>query len=334
MNGDIPSNPSVAVVICTYRRPGPLQKCLESLSTQQYPNFRTLVVDNTPGDDGTRRVAGRFYADYVTEPMRGLGRARNTGIRAVTEDIVVYIDDDAVASPGWLSALSREFSDPKVAAVTGRIVPSDNATADESELYWARIGGSPGGGDSRETYDHGTPSWFHLIHFVGIGNGGNMAIRRDACRSWRGFDERLGRGAPIETGEETLAFFELIRDGWRIVYTPDAVVHHPYPSTVEQARALQLRALPGTGAYLAMLLAEAPQYRRETLNYLQSKLQPGSWISKQSTSEPRLVSRWRVGIGWLAGALHYAKMCSRVTGGLPASYPRDKSHGTKGMQGQ
>jgi cellulose synthase/poly-beta-1,6-N-acetylglucosamine synthase-like glycosyltransferase len=35
---------------------------------------------------------------------------------------VAFIDDDAIPEPHWLASLAREFEDPAVMAVGGRIV--------------------------------------------------------------------------------------------------------------------------------------------------------------------------------------------------------------------
>ena len=70
------------------------------------------MVDNAPSDDRSREVAPRWGVRYVTEPVRGLSRARNRGARSCETEIVAYIDDDAVAEPDWLTMLVRDFEDP------------------------------------------------------------------------------------------------------------------------------------------------------------------------------------------------------------------------------
>jgi cellulose synthase/poly-beta-1,6-N-acetylglucosamine synthase-like glycosyltransferase len=65
----------------------------------------------------------RWGVRYVVEPLVGLSRARNRGARACDSEIVAFLDDDALPEPEWLSGLLREFEDPLVMAVTGRILP-------------------------------------------------------------------------------------------------------------------------------------------------------------------------------------------------------------------
>src|SRR5437762_9661087 len=52
--------PSFSIVICTREHPDQLQRQLESIKQLDYPNFETVVVDNAPKSNGTRKVCERF----------------------------------------------------------------------------------------------------------------------------------------------------------------------------------------------------------------------------------------------------------------------------------
>jgi hypothetical protein len=68
--------------------------------------------------------------------------------------------------------------------------------------------------------------WFERANFGGIGDG-NFALRRSILATIGGFDEHLGRGAAISSGEEHYAFFRIIKAGYQISYVPQAAVFHP-----------------------------------------------------------------------------------------------------------
>jgi glycosyltransferase involved in cell wall biosynthesis len=64
----------------------------------------------------------------LNEGAQGLSETRNVGIRAASGDIVVFVDDDAVAEPDWLENLVSPFHTPQstqetVVAVGGRAIP-------------------------------------------------------------------------------------------------------------------------------------------------------------------------------------------------------------------
>lgn len=191
--------PSCTVVICTKDRPELLDRCLASIAQLNYQNFDVLVVDNAPKDSRSQQVAARWRSHYVVEPVVGLSRARNRGASECSAELIAYIDDDAVAEPGWLAALAREFADPRVMAVAGTILPLNEPTT-------GPLSSGDSGASRRFAVDSDTLDWFEIANLGGIGSGGNMAVRRSAFGPWPGFDVRLGRGQLMNTGEDDYAF--------------------------------------------------------------------------------------------------------------------------------
>jgi cellulose synthase/poly-beta-1,6-N-acetylglucosamine synthase-like glycosyltransferase len=221
---------------------------------------------------------------------------------------VAFLDDDAIPEPDWLAALARVFEDPLVFAATGRILPSRRET--ETPCLCASLGGFDGGAEER-VVDCLNPIWFELANFGGIGDGGNMAFRRRAFEVWPGFDERLGRGTPLHGAEEHYAFFALIDRGYRVVYTPQAVVAHPYPYRLQDLQARHLKDLTAAAGYMTFLFFEEPRYRYRILKYL------GEWLRGDTRAwrgavvtypRPRIVPRWRMALAWLSGPLRYAQV--------------------------
>jgi glycosyltransferase involved in cell wall biosynthesis len=256
--------PASSVVVCTRYRAELVARCLASLTRLQHPSYELIVVDNTRGEHEVEQLASDAGARYVVEPREGLSRARNTGAREARGAIVAYIDDDAVAEPGWLACHAAALEDPTLAATTGRILPT-SLDAEAARSYAAA--GGEDLGRIAFCVDPTTPAWFEMANFGGVGAGGNMAFRRDLFEAGWGFRESLGPGAGIP-GEEHYAFFTIIRAGYAIAYLPDAIVRHEYPATTAALRRRRFRILRGTAAYMAMLLVEEPDFRRDTLRYM------------------------------------------------------------------
>ena len=80
---------------------------------QEYPRLRTLVVDNAPSDDRTRRLVSELARtreiDYVIEPRPGLSWARNRAIDASDSEIIAWADDDEVCDAWWAAEIARAF---------------------------------------------------------------------------------------------------------------------------------------------------------------------------------------------------------------------------------
>jgi predicted nucleotidyltransferase len=124
-SGDEAERTAVTVVVITRNRAEQLRRCLAALAGQIRPPDELLIVDNG-STDHTREVVASYPGvprpRYLHEAAVGYGRARNAGVAAATGDVVAFIDDDAVATPGWLATLVRPFArDPEIAIVGGSI---------------------------------------------------------------------------------------------------------------------------------------------------------------------------------------------------------------------
>lgn len=265
-----------------------LQRCLGAVLSQDYGNFDVVVVDNCPTHPAAAswRLPG---VTYLTEPVVGLSCARNRGARAASGEVLVFTDDDAVPDRGWLTALMREFEDPSVDAVAGRIRymaidAGRNLTADERDAE-----DPPRAWRTWSRFDPGSEHWFEDACFGRIGDGANMAFRRKVFDGWGGFDERIGRGRRLNGGEEHLAFFSIISRGHRVVYTPAAIIWHPHPTTPERVRTRKLEMIRDALAIIVLLWVEQPAHRRDLLRFLAGAvLRRLTGRTRRNPGEPRL----------------------------------------------
>jgi len=257
--------PAATVVVCTRDRPVQLEACLDSLAVQTASNFEILVVDNGASDVVSDLCRARGVA-CIREPIAGLTRARNLGARAARGHIVAYIDDDATAEPQWLDALTREFSDPGVAAVAGHTCYM-NAVPGSLSMSADEAADEPGP-RPRRAFDRGNREWFALACFGGIGDGNTMAFRRHLLVDSVRFDERLGRGRLIDSGDEHVAFMSLMSDGYRVIHAPDAIVRHPTPADPVRRRAKRIRDLRASAAYMLFLWMQFPGHRADIARFI------------------------------------------------------------------
>jgi GT2 family glycosyltransferase len=116
----------VSIIVPTRARPSYLEVALASIAPQAAEaGAEVLVVDDAGPSTSVRALAARFGARYEphSEPL-GLNVARNTGVERSTGELVVFVDDDIRASPGWLRALTNAAREnPDVEVFTGPIRP-------------------------------------------------------------------------------------------------------------------------------------------------------------------------------------------------------------------
>lgn len=218
----------LSIVVCTRDRPEDLATCLRNLSGLDKGGHRVeiVVVDNHPASGLTAAVVAGFPAvRYETETRPGVACARNRGVLAARGEIVAFIDDDVVVPPGWPARLLAPFADPRVACVTGLVLPLELET--ESQELYEEYGGLGRGYDPRvfdSQFFH--RSRRHVVHTWELGGTANAAIRKSVLPETGLFDETLGPGLPTGVGEDIYMFYRLLELGHVCRYEPAAYVWH------------------------------------------------------------------------------------------------------------
>lgn len=148
------------------------------------------------------------------------------------------------------------------------------------------------------------PQWFEIATFGGLGIGTNVALRKSVCSVWKGFDVRLGRGAPLRIAEESHAYASLLNFGYSAVHVPAAVVVH-----ASKRKNIEQEAISSI-AYWWLLFFEFPGHRLELMRFLSRHLRGKSltWPRNPQTPGAIISSGWRLRLkaGW-AGTLLYLR---------------------------
>jgi mycofactocin system glycosyltransferase len=177
-----------------------------------HPIRQIVVVDDCSRDPaGIEAVAARAAARVIRRPVNGgPGAARNTGLAAVTTELVAFLDSDCVPSPGWLDAVLPHFADPAVGAVAPRIVP-----ARPGRSWLARYEGAS------STLDMGArPSIVRPGARVSYVPGATLVVRREAAGA--------GFSPGMHVGEDVDFVWRLAAAGWRVRYEPAARMGHQH----------------------------------------------------------------------------------------------------------
>ncbi|MEV5356430.1 glycosyltransferase [Streptomyces sp. NPDC052693] len=254
--------PYASVVVATRERAGQLARALDSLLAQDHPRFEIVVVDNAPVTDETRELVERKYAErvrYLCEPVPGLAVAHNAGLAAVRGEVVAFTDDDVVADPRWLTELTAPFAaDAALGCGTGLILPARLTTP--AQVLLESHGGFAKGFTPR-TYDPADPPVDEpLFPFTAgrFGSGANMAFRTEVLRSVGGFDPATGAGTAARGGDDLYGFVRVLAEGYRLRYTPYALVWHHHRETWRDVETQAYGYGAGLTAYLTAVLVNRP----------------------------------------------------------------------------
>ena len=107
-------SPLLSVIIPVYNVRPYIEKCFESVLSQDYKNLEVIVVD-----DGSTDGSEEIIEKYITRHKRirmlrlihsGNGAARNAGIDAAHGEYLTFVDSDDVVEPGAYTAMVRQLT--------------------------------------------------------------------------------------------------------------------------------------------------------------------------------------------------------------------------------
>ena len=208
-------DPLVSVVVPVYDVEAWLPACLDSVLGATHPHLEVIVVDDG-SPDGSGALADEYAARdprvrVVHTENRGLGAARNEGLRHVTGDVVAFCDSDDVVPPTAYATMVDSLRHTASDFVTGSIVRWEADGLHEPP--WMRRLHAPGGGLRITVDDH--------PEILGDVFAWNKLFRRSF---WEGAELRWPEGVryedqPTTTRAYLLGQFDVIPDvvyHWRI----------------------------------------------------------------------------------------------------------------------
>jgi glycosyltransferase involved in cell wall biosynthesis len=126
--------PKISIVTPCYNSVAYLEKAIESLISQGYPNLEYILIDGG-STDGTLGVIKKYeshFSYWVSEPDKGMYDALRKGFEVSTGEIMGWLNSDDIHHPGSLFTLAQVFKDfeqvnwiqgtPNIIDEEGRIV--------------------------------------------------------------------------------------------------------------------------------------------------------------------------------------------------------------------
>ena len=226
----------VSVVVPARNAATTIGECLQGLLAQTSPRERheVIVVDDGSSDQ-TRQVVGEWRVKLVEQEPAGPAAARNRGVQDARGNILLFTDADCVPAPDWIEEMVRPFQDQDVVGVKG--------------AYRTRQGGLLPRFvqcEYEERYERMARS--REIDFIDTYSAG---YRREVFVGAGGFDTAY-TNASVEDQELS---FRLAQQGHRMVFNPQAVVHHRHPETLRA----YFRRKFNVGYWKVRLLRSHPQ---------------------------------------------------------------------------
>jgi glycosyltransferase involved in cell wall biosynthesis len=188
---------------------------LQHLDQQTYRNFELIILDQNA--EGILEPFIRCYEEKFPllhlRSERGLSRARNVGLQHFSGDVVAFPDDDCWYAPDTLESVARALCEHSPCdGLTGRAV--DHGRPADYMSFSRRSG------------------WLDRKNVWRRGISYSIFLRAGVIRAVGPFDESLGAGSHYGalSGEETDYLIRAIELGFRIYYSADLCIFHPFPA--------------------------------------------------------------------------------------------------------
>lgn len=254
---------SLSICIPVYNNDATLPRVLAALRAQVLHNDEVLVINDGSRDRSAahaRAVGGAFGTRLrvLSFPHRGAAAARNEGIRAATNELLLFLGADMLPGPTLLQrhrAVHRRFPERTIGCLGH--VTWDQSLPPSPFMVWLEQGTQNGYGALAGR------SWVDPRRYA---YGANLSLKRSLAVQAGGYDAERFHGYGWEDVEFGLRLSVL---NFRLFYEPTAQARHVHRHTIKSFLLRQRAA----GRALVVLQALHPQ--------------SAAWSPKVSTA------RWR-----------------------------------------
>jgi cellulose synthase/poly-beta-1,6-N-acetylglucosamine synthase-like glycosyltransferase len=201
----------VSLLVAAYNARDLVEAKIRNAFELDYPGEKLEVVFVSDGSrDGTARRIKAFGDRGVTlvelAENRGKAAALNEGFARTRGEVVVFSDVDARIAPDAVRKLVRHLADPRVGGICGRRVIAELGGLREAQSRYFALDAAVKRAESR-------------LGRITSNDGKLYAIRRELFR-------------PIAPGatDDLYLCLQVVRQGYRFLYEPEAVAFVPLPS--------------------------------------------------------------------------------------------------------
>ncbi|OQY27117.1 MAG: hypothetical protein B6244_11580 [Candidatus Cloacimonetes bacterium 4572_55] len=240
-----PSQMKASVIIPCYNGPEFIRSCLDCFRIQTHLDFEVVVVDD--GSDHPLDIDPDTYPfslRILSHPKnRGRAAARNTGVRAARNDLIIFLDSDMIVSSDFIAAHVAAHELGECGAIVGDIRFTDQWSGQPLAKYF----------DTRGAAKLKSGKEIPYRYFV----TGNASTRKSLLISIGLFDE----GFPKYGGEDLELACRLHEQGIRFAHCPAArSLHDDLPSIARHRRRME-----EYGRYCLPYLVENHHYAADFL---------------------------------------------------------------------
>nr|WP_268893102.1 glycosyltransferase family 2 protein [Paenibacillus lutrae] len=190
--------------------------CLESIRRHTSVPYEIIVVDNGSTDRTVKYLLGQPDLNLIQNATNlGFAKGCNQGYAAATGDTILFLNNDTIVTPGWLTRmLSALYSDDTI----GMVGPVSNYVSGRQQIPVSYQDFSEAEAFSIQhaaRYEGKRLDERRVVGFC-------MLIKREVLAEVGVFDEQYGLG----NYEDDDLCLRVINNGYRIQIIYDSFIHH------------------------------------------------------------------------------------------------------------
>ncbi len=103
-------SPILSIIIPAYNAAVYLQPCLDSIFSQEYTDFETIVIDDGSTDNTATLLEQYPQVKVIRQENQGMSTARNRGVEEAQGEYILFVDSDDLLTEGALATLASALT--------------------------------------------------------------------------------------------------------------------------------------------------------------------------------------------------------------------------------
>ncbi|WP_246085423.1 polysaccharide deacetylase family protein [Solitalea koreensis] len=213
------ATPKVSIIVPAYNEEVNAVNTINNLLKSTYPDFEVIFVDDGSKDNTYNKVWEAFANNNVVKVLTkhngGKASALNYGITQARSEYVICIDADTQLQYNAIGELMKKFVNETIIAVAGNVKVGNQInilTAWQSIEYI-----------TAQNFDRRA---FDLLNGITVIPGAIGAFRKDSIN-------KAGMFTTDTMAEDCDLTIRLLKNGGKVVYTPDAIAVTEAPESIK-----------------------------------------------------------------------------------------------------
>ncbi len=126
---------TVTIIIPAYNAEAYLQRCLDSILSQDFNGYEVIVIDDGSTDGTAALLEGYPQVKVIHQENQGMATARNRGLEVAQGDYILFVDSDDKLMPHALSNLAPQINGEDIIGFGSSIYNEETQTITHYPLH-------------------------------------------------------------------------------------------------------------------------------------------------------------------------------------------------------